>query len=329
MAEMTAQSDGPQRRWRRWVAAVRWAGLLVGFVVLVAFLRGRASGFASMSNVKRIAADASLVAMAGAGLTVVIVGGGLDVSVGAILALASACSVLAVRAGWPVAAGVAIAVGLGAALGAANGAVSAVTRVPSIVVTLGALFLYRWLFLAALGGQRLDDVPEGMRRLAAAEIVGVQSLVWLAVVVVAMAFVGLRCHRFGRALRARGHDRGAAGASGIRTRWLLVGAFAVCGAMVGLAGVLWAGEYNRLELDLGETFLLQVIAAAAVGGAWGRGRGSVLATAAGAVLAAVIGNGMFMLDVPGIRQKAVFVAVIVGAVLFARVACLLTERLWR
>ena len=282
---------------RRWLGAAREAGLFVALVGVVAVLCARAYGFTTASNVAKLLVDVSLVAIAGAGLTLVVVRGGVDVSVGSLLALASACSVLAVRGGAPAVAGLAIAVGVGLALGALNGAVSAFTRVPSVVVTLGALVLYRWLFLAVLGGGPLDGVPSGVRSLAAAEVLGVQAIVWVAIAVVAAAAAFVRWHAVGRRLCGAGE----------RARALSVLGFALCGATVGLAGYLWAGEYNAVGTTLGRGFELQVIAAVLLGGASLRGgTGSVLGTARGALLVGVLYNGMELLDVPGGWRAAVF-----------------------
>ena len=282
---------------RRWLRAAREAGLFLALAAVVAALCARAYGFTAPNNLTKLLVDVSLVAIAGTGLTLVAVGGGLDVSVGSMLALASACSVLAVRGGAPAVAGLAIAVGVGLALGALNGAVAAFTRVPSVVVTLGALVLYRRLFLALLGGEPIDGVPAGVRALAAAEVLGVQAIVWIAIAVVAAAAAFLRWSAVGRRLRGAGE----------RPRGLSVFAFAACGATVGLVGFLWAGEYNVVETSLGRGFELQVIAAVLLGGASLRGgTGSVLGTARGALLVGVLYNGMELLDVPGVWRAAVF-----------------------
>ena len=287
----------PQRGGEWWSRAAREAGLLLALIVVVAVLCARAYGFTTANNMTKLLVDVSLLAIAGTGLTLVVVSGGVDVSVGSVLALASACSMLAVRRGAPVVAGLAIAVGVGLGLGALNGAVIALTRLPSVVVTLGALVLHRWLFLAVLGGEPMDGVPTGVRALAAAEVLGVQAIVWIAIALAAAAAAFLRWHAVGRRLYA----------AGPRPRALSLLAFAACGATVGLAAFLWAGEYSAVETTLGRGFELQVIAAVLLGGASLRGgTGSVLGTARGALLVGVIYNGMELLDVSRTWQAAVF-----------------------
>jgi len=306
LEHVARRSPEPAAEPRRWLRAAREAGLFLALAAVVAVLCARAYGFTTANNLAKLLADVSLVAIAGTGLTLVAVGGGLDVSVGSTLALASACSVLAVRGGAPAVAGLAIAVGVGLALGALNGAVAAFTRVPSVVVTLGALVLYRWLFLAVLGGESIDGVPAGVRALAATEVLGVQAIVWIAIAVVAAAAAFLRWTAVGRRLRGAGERR----------RALSVLAFAACGATVGLVGCLWAGEYNAVETSLGRGFELQVIAAVLLGGASLRGgTGSVLGTARGALLVGVLYNGMELLDVPGLWRAGVFGTLVVIALL--------------
>jgi len=315
----TERSGAARRGCARALSVVRAVGLLAGFAVVVAVLSSRVLGFASASNLAKLAVDVSLVAIAAVGLTAVVVGGGLDASVGAMMAVAAACSVLAVQAGVPVAGGLAAAVGVGLMLGAWNGALSALSRVHSAVVTLAMMLVYRWLFGVLLGGQPLDPVPAGLRALAFGEVAGVQAIVWVALAVVVGGAAVLRHHAWGRRLRATGGNRARAEALGIRTGWVRVLSFAVCGALVGVAGVLWAGEYGRLEPGLGGSYGLQVLAAVVLGGASLAGGGSVVGTALAALLVGVLYNGMMLRDVPSRWQLAFFALLIVAGVLFEEV----------
>jgi ribose/xylose/arabinose/galactoside ABC-type transport system permease subunit len=150
--------------------------------------------------------------------------------------------------------------------------------------------------------------------------------VWFALAVVVAGIVLLRCHALGRQLYARGGNEHLAATIGIRTRWLSVLSFAIGGATVGLAAILWAAEYNTIQSNLGEGFALQVIAAAVIGGAniMG-GSGSAFGTAIAALLIGVIYNGMVMLGIHSDWQKAVFGVLIVAAVLLDKLLRHLAE----
>lgn len=292
-----------------WLGRVRAAAIAASLVGLVVFLSWRASGFTSPSSLAKLGTDVALVALVSVWMTVVMAGGGIDLSVGAILALAAACSVRVAESGAPAIAAVAVALGIGLGLGALNGAVSRLTRLHPLAVTLAAWWGYRWLFAATFGGQPVAEVPQGLRELAQVQWLGVPAPVVLALAAAAGAFAMLRRH------------------GGGRTRALSVLAFAACGATAGLAGLLWAGEYNALEPGLSLGFSLQVIAATLIGGASLRGgTGSVLGALAGALVVGVLHNGMAMLDVPSAHQHLVFGVVIVGVVLCDALARSLVRR---
>ena len=303
----------------RWINVIREMGLVGALALAFALFAFLTPRFAEPANLVHILADVSLVTIAGVGMTAVIVGGGLDISIGSILALASACSVLAVKHGAPTIVGLSIALGIGAALGALNGSISAFTRVHPIVVTLGMLSVYKWAFLAVLDGQWIREMPAGVRALARARVVGLPAIIGFAVAAVALGDLVLRRHVLGRHLYAAGGNEALARTIGVRTRLLRVFAFAFCGATVGLAAILWAAQYNTVQSNLGEGFELQVIAACVVGGAAiTGGSGSVIGTATAALLIGVIYNGMVMLGVHSDWQKAVFGVMIVAAVLLDR-----------
>ncbi|NQT86288.1 ABC transporter permease [bacterium] len=277
-------SDGiSQRR----LDAARLGALLLAAGVLAGLLAWRVWGFTDPNNLLKLQVDMALVAIVAVGMTVTIARGGIDVSVGAILGVAAACSTLA--AGGGVVSSVAAAVAVGALLGALNGTVSVLTRLHSALVTFGALITYTWVFRALRGGGDAMTVPHGVQALAQARALGLPSIVWIAMGVVV-----------GRGILAR------------RVPFIL--AFAVCGSAAGLAGVLYAGEYGRLGPMAGSGLALEALAAVVLGGAALGGKAaSVAGTAAAAVFVGVMHNGMVMLDVGAVAQAGVFGAVVVAA----------------
>jgi len=291
--------------------------------ILALVLSQRASGFGTPDNAAKLVTDIAFIAVASLGTTGLMIAGGIDLSIGSILAVAAACSGLAVRAGAPVLVGVAAAVGSGAALGALNGALSVLTRLHSALVTLATAFGYGWLCQAILANSWTRDVPGSFRRVAEAEVLGVAAFVWLAGGLVVAAAAILHGSPAGRWLAARGIGRRGGTSSGIRSQAHLIPWFALNGGVVGLLGAFWAAEYDAMPA-VGGGFDLQVIAAALLGGAslFG-GRGSVFGAALAAAFVGLLYNGMVLVDAYGRFCWPVFGALIAAAILLDMLARLL------
>jgi ribose/xylose/arabinose/galactoside ABC-type transport system permease subunit len=298
------------------------AGAMATLAVCAAAFAVFASGFASVDNIRSIVISASVVACIGLGENLVMFAGEIDVSVGSILALAGfAAGPVAVATDnlWLT---LAVAVPVGCAAGLVNGLIVAWTPIPSIVVTLGTLYIYQGVALLLTGSHNVVSVPGSASILGAGSVTGFPA----PALVVLGAFAAITAWRrntnVGRDLIAVGANRRAARTMGVPVRTELTAAFVVSGTMAGLAAVLYLGEVGGMETSvIGTNTVLQVIAACAIGGTSIQGgRGTDLAPLTGALLIGVITDGVVILGVAGVWFQFVYGALILLAV--AR------DRLW-
>jgi len=206
----------------------------------------------------------------------------------------------------------------GAACGAVNGAVVTRCGVPSFIATLGMMTAARGLALVLSDGRPVSNMSPALTRLAG-DVAGVPiPALILAAVAVAVAWM-LRNLRLGRYLYAVGGNELAALAAGIRVRGVKFAAYALCGALSGLAGVVLAARITTGQPNAGVAYELDAIAAVVIGGTrLSGGVGGVVGTILGVLLMGVIGNGLDLLNVPSYYQQIVKGVIIIGAVWFDR-----------
>ena len=281
-----------------------------------------ASGFASVDNIRSIVISAAVIACIGLGENLVILAGEIDVSVGSILALAGfAAGPVAVATDnlWLT---LAVAVPVGCAAGVINGLIVAYTPVPSIVATLGTLYVYQGIALLLSGSHNVVSVPASASVLGQGTVLGLPASALVVLGAFAVLTLWRRNTDAGRDLIAVGANRRAAQTMGVRVSRELIVAFTLAGTLSGLAAVMYLGEVGGMETSvIGTNTVLQVIAACAIGGTSIQGgRGTDLAPLTGALLIGVITSGVVVLGVAGVWFQFVYGALILLAV--AR------DRLW-
>lgn len=291
-------------------------------VVCAAAFAVFASGFASVDNIRSIVISAAVIACIGLGENLVILAGEIDVSVGSMLALAGfAAGPVAVATDniWLT---LAVAVPVGCVAGLVNGLIVAWTRVPSIVATLGTLYVYQGIALLLSGSLNVVSVPPSASVLGAGSVAGFPAPALVVLGAFAAITLWRRNTNIGRDLIAVGANRRAAQTMGVPIRTELIVAFVLAGTMAGLAAVLYLGEVGGMQTSvIGTNTVLQVVAACAIGGTSIQGgRGTDLAPLTGALLIGVITDGVVVLGVAGVWFQFVYGALILLAV--AR------DRLW-
>jgi ribose/xylose/arabinose/galactoside ABC-type transport system permease subunit len=282
-----------------------------------------ASGFASVDNIKSIVISAAVIACIALGENLVILAGEIDVSVGSVLALAGfAAGPVAVATDnlWLT---LAVAVPVGCAAGVLNGLIVAWTPVPSIVATLGTLYVYQGIALLLSGSHNVVSVPASASVLGQGSVLGIPASALVVLGAFAVITLWRRNTNAGRDLIAVGANRRAALTMGVRVRRELIVAFTLAGTLAGLAAVMYLGEVGGMQTSvIGTNTVLQVIAACAIGGTSIQGgRGTDLAPLTGALLIGVITSGVVVLGVAGVWFQFVYGALILLAV--AR------DRLWQ
>jgi ribose transport system permease protein len=291
--------------------------------------------FLTRQNLLNVANQITVVAILAVGMTVVIITRGIDLSVGSLIALSAVVVTVLVRdlAGGvnagPVAMSACAAAGVAlcSLVGLFSGAMVAGFKVPPFIATLAMMQVASGLaFIIAKGGS-VYEVPDGFTWLGrAGGLFGVPNAVWLMIGLYLAAHVLMTRMALGRRIYAVGGNPEAARLSGVNVAAVLLFAYAFCGAMAGLGGVLQASQLKSGAPTYGQMYELYAIAAVVVGGtSLSGGEGRIFGTLIGALIIAVIQNGMNLTGVESYRQKVVLGLVILGAVLLD----LLKKKDWR
>jgi ribose transport system permease protein len=254
-----------------------------------------------------------------AGLTLVVLTGGIDLSIGAVLGLA-ACLGAGLIAKGSVLLGVLAALGAGLACGLVNGALVAYVGIPAFIATYGMLWVAHGLGYVFMKGEVIHGFPAVFRTLGAGFFASIPIPILVAGVLLLILHVVLHLTRFGRALYAIGGNAVAAKLSGMPTRRYLVTVYALSGVLAAFAGLVVIARVNAADSGTGEELLLTAIAAVCLGGTslFG-GAGGVVGTAIGSLILALVVNGMNMLGIATFWQ-AFAMGVIVIIAVFADVS---------
>ncbi len=293
----------------------RMAGLLGLFVLLAlsspVFLRSQ-----NLINVLR---QASLLTILSCGMTLVILTGGIDLSVGAVATLSSCMTANLFRVGQPgssVLLGVAIALLVGALCGLVNGLMVAKVKLPPFIATFGMMQVARGVSLLLIGGNIIYGFRRDFRFLGAGVIGGIPVPIMIAAAVVGVIWFISRKTVFGRSVYATGANKRAAMLSGVHVDRALVQVYVLNGVIAAFTGLLYVARLNAAEPGFGDQLQLQAIAATVMGGsAMTGGRGDVTGTAVGALIMMMIINGMNLNGISSLWQQALTGTIIICAVL--------------
>jgi ribose/xylose/arabinose/galactoside ABC-type transport system permease subunit len=324
---MTQQTTAvPLPRWgarRRLLAGSSVAGVLIGLAV-VSVIFGALIGpaFFRAANVELMARQTVIVAVAALGMTMIIVSGGIDLSVGSIVALSTVVVALLLRTQGPAVAVVG-AVAASAACGAVNGLLITQLRVVPFIVTLGTMLLVRGAAKGLADERRIEApitwINDLLRTARDGRGLLLPTAIWLTVALAIVVALMLRYTRFGRHLFAIGSNERTARLCGVRISRRKVAVYTLGAALAGLAGVL---EFSKLSVGdptVAVGLELDVIAAVIIGGgSLLGGRGSVVGTLAGAAIMAVIQIGCSQLGLQNWVQQIVTGTIIIGAVALDR-----------
>jgi ribose transport system permease protein len=296
-------------------------GIVALFVLmLVTFSVLKPENFPTFDNVKAILQQAAILAVLGAGLTVVLVIREFDLSFDANAALSGAVAVeLMTVANLPMAVGVVGGIATGAAVGVANGAIVAYGRAPAFIGTLAVASVAAGVQSWFTGDKTTYGVPESYIALSTDSIFGIPLYIVISVGIVLAVWVLLKYTVFGRHAHAVGSNAVAAGSAGVRTREVRFGAFVVLGALAGLAGILITAQAGGSAPGNAAGLLLPVYTAAFLGAsALGRGQFNSIATYFGVVFIGTLATGLTMLQQDAWVASVITGLVLVGAVLVAR-----------
>lgn len=319
---MPGEHGGALAGLRTWAShntlRLRVVSVFLSFVLVALAFALSSPNFRSLQNLKVIAFNASLIAIVACAEAIVVTTRNLDVSVGSIIGLAGYVTAQ-FAAGHPDAGPliVLVAVAIGLALGLANGLVVAYGKVPSIVATLGTLAIFRGVTFMLGRGIEVPsgNLPRWMIRGADATVAGVPLVVLVAVAVtLALAFL-LRHVPMFRRVYAVGSNPGAAVYYGLRAERVVLFAYAVCGALVGLAAFLYVSRVGTITVNLGRDWEMTALAAVVLGGvSMTGGSGNVVGVLFAALILSTIDNGLVLASAPEFWRMFIQGVAIVGAI---------------
>jgi ribose transport system permease protein len=287
----------------------------VSLIVLFIALSITSPYFLTANNLASVARQTAVFNTMALGMTIVIVSGGIDLSVGSILGLSGLVGTMALERGYPIPVGVLIGLLVGTACGFANGLMVAKLRIPPFVVTLGTLGIFRGLALIISNGLPVHRIPPGFSFLGEGNLLGVPFVVWMLVICAVAVHVILEHTRLGRYAFAIGSNKIASLYAGIPVDFHVMAVYAIGGTLTGLAGMVEASRLMTGQPTAGQGYELQAIAAVVIGGgSLNGGEGSVVGTLIGAFIMGLLSNGADLLNISNYWQQVIIGAVIILAV---------------
>lgn len=300
--------------------SLRDAGTLIGLVAIVVIFGLLAPDFLSQRNLLNILQQSSINACLALGMTLVIISGGIDLSVGPTAAIAAVVTATLLVAGVPIPLAILAGLGIGVLCGLVNGVLVAYAGLQPFIVTLGTLSTYRAIALIYTGGNPVLGVPQGFRTLFNGSVAGIPNSVIMVAIVALLAWILLKKTPLGEYLLAVGGNEEAAYVAGVPIAVTKITAYVISGALAALASMVLIGRLGAAEPILGNLWELDAIAAAAIGGAsLMGGKGSVIGTLLGAIILGAMRNGLTLMNVQAFYQLLATGLIILVAMMIDRV----------
>ena len=327
---LNSSIDQKQQSWLSEKLSSQTFWVFVAVVLACIFLSFATDSFATKTNLYNITRNVTFVAIIALGMTMVIISGGIDLSVGSVLCLCSMVLGVVMHAGYSLEIGILAAVATALVVGAFQGILIAYIGFPPFVVTLGMLSIARSLAMVASGNTVIFEFGPDHKELLAlgggAWFFGIANPVIYMVVLAIITAVVLRWTRFGRYLFAIGGNEQAAILTGVPVRVIKVSVYMISSLSAGIAGIIQTGWLGAITTNIGTGLELQVIAASVIGGAaLAGGTGTALGALIGAALIEVIRNSLGLLGINAFWQGCFIGGAILLAVLFDRIRKLRTN----
>jgi ribose transport system permease protein len=326
--ELGVPINQQEHTWLSWLVSRQAFWVFLALIVACVFLTFATNSFATPNNLFNITRNFTFVAVIALGMTIVIITGGIDLSVGSVLCLCSMILAVVMHAGYSIEIGVAAAIGTALIVGAVNGVLIAYVGIPPFVVTLAMLSFARSLAMVASNNTVVFQFGPDQGKLlylgGGALLFGIANPVIYMIVLALITGFTLRWTRFGRYVFAIGGNEKAAILTGVPVRRVKLAVYMISSLSAGIAGIIETGWLGAVTTNLGAGMELQVIAATVIGGAnLAGGAGTAFGALVGSALIEVIRNSLGLLGISAFWQGAFVGAFIIIAVSFDYV------RTWR
>ena len=296
---------------------------LIVLFLIIAIMTVASPVFLTPGNLLTVLLQTSYNAILAVGISFTILIGGIDLSIGSVLAFSSAIGALLLTKGWPLFAVLLLILALGTLLGFLNGLLVSYGRLQAFIATLGTMSLWRGLTLVITQARpisiRKAPAADAFCFIGSGSVLGVPVPVWITVLVFLLAYVILRHRRIGRYLYAIGCNEEAALYSGIQTQKVKLFAFSISGLLASLAGIIVTARLSSATPTAGTAYEMDAIAAAVLGGvSMAGGKGNIRGIAVGALIIGILSNALNLLNIGSYYQGVVKGIVILIAVLLDR-----------
>ena len=283
---------------------IRKMGPLLGLLLLGIALTILSDRFLTVNNLLNVARQISINAIISVGMTLIILTGGIDLSVGSIVALTGSITAGLLVSGQAILPAIFVGVLVGVLLGLFNGLLITRAEIPPFIATLGTMTAARGLTLVYTEGRPITGMEEAFRFLGGGYLSGIPVPVILMVIIFAATYVMLKKTRLGRYIYAIGGNEEAARLSGINTKKILLSVYMLGGLLAGVSGIIMASRLNSAQPTAGISFELDAIAAVVLGGtSLSGGVGTIGGTLIGAFIIGVLDNGLNLLNVSSFYQQ--------------------------
>lgn len=303
---------------RRPLSTLTQSSTLAIFLILVVMCVATAimaPAFTKMSNILSTVRQFSTIAIAGIGVSMIIITGGIDLSIGSVYGLAGVVSALLMKSGIPLFLALLIAILLSGVVGMASGSMVVYFKLPPFIATLGTMQITRSVCIILTGGYPVSKMDKSFNILGQGNLLGIPNPIWVMIVVAIIFAIFLNKTTTGRRIFALGGNEEATRISGINTRFLKVLVYVLGAALAGLAGIITASKLGVGQPTAGTGFEMDAIAAVVIGGtSLLGGEGTVIGTILGAAIIGVLRNALVLLSIDSNFQMLIMGVVILVAV---------------
>lgn len=299
-----------------YIKNLRQYGIFIVFSIICLIISFISPQFLTVSNWTIIITQVSINALLAFGVTFVIITGGIDLSLGSIVAVAGvSAAMLAHPDSYPVLVPVFAGLFAGLMIGAFNGFIITKSKIAPFIVTLGTMTIGRGLALILSNGRPVSNLSESFAFIGSGKIMGIPVLIVILILIFILCSVILNKTILGRYIYAVGGNEQAARASGINVTQVKMAVYSISGLLAGLAGILLTSRITTGQPNAGAGFELDAIAAVVIGGtSTTGGKGTIAGTLIGVLLIGVINNSLDLLNVTSYYQQVVMGIIIIGAV---------------
>jgi len=295
---------------------LRQYGIFVVFIIICLILSFISPQFLTVSNWTIIITQASINAILAFGVTFVIITGGIDLSLGSMVAVTGVtAAMLAHPNTFPIALPIFAGLLSGLLMGVFNGFIIIKSNIAPFIVTLGTMTIGRGLALILSKGRPVSNLSDSFNFIGGGNVLGIPFPIIVLILIFAICSITLKKTLLGRYIYAVGGNEQAARASGINVNQVKMAVYSISGLLAGLAGILLTSRITTGQPNAGASFELDAIAAAVIGGtSTSGGTGTMTGTLVGVLLIGVINNGLDLLNVTSYYQQVVMGIIIIGAV---------------